>query len=46
MPQSRKGGALRGLAGAHALLCARLEDGVLPAGSEVDARLLRPWPRS
>ena len=45
MPQSRKGGALRGLAGAHALLCARLEDGVLPAGSEVDARLLRPWPR-
>jgi hypothetical protein len=23
----------------------RLEDGVLPAGSEVDARLLRPWPR-
>jgi putative molybdopterin biosynthesis protein len=46
MPQSRKGGALRGLAGAHALLCARLEDGVLPAGSEVDARLLRPWPRA
>ena len=46
MPQSRKGGALRGLAGAHALLCARLEDGVLLAGSEVDARLLRPWPRS
>ena len=45
MPQSRKGGALRGLSGAHALLCARLEDGVLPAGSEVDARLLRPWPR-
>ncbi len=45
MPQSRKGGALRGLAGAHALLCARLEDGILPAGSEVDARLLRPWPR-
>jgi putative molybdopterin biosynthesis protein len=45
MPQSRKGGALRGLAGAHALLCVRLEDGVLPAGSEVDARLLRPWPR-
>jgi putative molybdopterin biosynthesis protein len=38
MPQSRKGGALRGLAGAHALLCARLEDGVLAAGSEVDAR--------
>jgi putative molybdopterin biosynthesis protein len=46
MPQSRKGGALRGLAGAHALLCARLEDGILPAGSEVDARLLRPWPRT
>jgi putative molybdopterin biosynthesis protein len=46
MPQSRKGGALRGLAGAHALLCAKLEDGVLPAGSEVDARLLRPWPRA
>lgn len=46
MPQSRKGGALRGLAGAHALLCARLDDGVLAAGSEVDARLLRPWPRS
>ena len=46
LPQSRKGGALRGLAGAHALLCTRLEDGVLPAGSEVDARLLRPWPRS
>ena len=45
LPQSRKGGALRGLAGAHALLRARLEDGVLPAGSEVDARLLRPWPR-
>ena len=45
-PQSRKGGALRGLAGAHALLCTRLEDGVLPAGSEVDARLLRPWPRA
>ena len=45
LPQSRKGGALRGLAGAHALLCTRLEDGVLPAGSEVDARLLRPWPR-
>ena len=45
MPQSRKGGALRGLAGAHALLCARLDDGVLPVGSEVDARLLRPWPR-
>lgn len=44
-PQSRKGGALRGLAGAHALLCARLDDGVLPAGSEVDVRLLRPWPR-
>jgi putative molybdopterin biosynthesis protein len=46
MPQSRKGGALRGLAGAHALLCTRLEDGVLPAGAEVDARLLRPWPHS
>jgi putative molybdopterin biosynthesis protein len=46
LPQSRKGGALQGLAGAHALLCTRLEDGVLPAGSEVDARLLRPWPRS
>jgi molybdenum cofactor synthesis domain-containing protein len=46
LPQSRKGGALRGLAGAHALLCARLEDGVLPAGTEVEARLLRPWPRS
>jgi molybdenum cofactor synthesis domain-containing protein len=46
LPQSRKGGALRGLAGAHALLCARLEDGVLPAGTEVDARLLRPWPRA
>ena len=46
LPQSRKGGALRGLAGAHALLCAKLEDGVLPAGTEVDARLLRPWPRS
>ena len=45
-PQSRKGGALRGLAGAHALLCTRLEDGVLPAGSEVEARLLRPWPRA
>jgi molybdenum cofactor synthesis domain-containing protein len=45
LPQSRKGGALRGLAGAHALLCTHLEDGVLPAGSEVDARLLRPWPR-
>jgi putative molybdopterin biosynthesis protein len=45
LPQSRKGGALRGLAGAHALLCTQLEDGVLPAGSEVDARLLRPWPR-
>jgi putative molybdopterin biosynthesis protein len=45
LPQSRKGGALRGLAGAHALFCTRLEDGVLPAGSEVDARLLRPWPR-
>jgi putative molybdopterin biosynthesis protein len=45
MPQSRRGGALCGLAGPHALLCARLEDGVLPAGSEVDARLLRPWPR-
>jgi putative molybdopterin biosynthesis protein len=45
-PQSRKGGALRGLAGAHALLCTRLEDGVLPAGSEVEARLLRPWPRT
>jgi molybdenum cofactor synthesis domain-containing protein len=45
LPQSRKGGALRGLAGAHALLCTRLEDGVLAAGSEVDARLLRPWPR-
>lgn len=45
LPQSRKGGALRGLAGAHALLCTRLEDGVLPAGSEVHARLLRPWPR-
>jgi putative molybdopterin biosynthesis protein len=45
LPQSRKGGALKGLAGAHALLCTRLEDGVLPAGSEVDARLLRPWPR-
>jgi molybdenum cofactor synthesis domain-containing protein len=46
LPQSRKGGALRGLAGAHALLCARLEHGVLPAGTEVEARLLRPWPRS
>jgi putative molybdopterin biosynthesis protein len=46
MPQSRKGGALRGLAGAHALLCACLEDGVLPAGTEVEARLLRPWPRA
>jgi putative molybdopterin biosynthesis protein len=46
LPQSRKGGALRGLAGAHALLCTRLEDGVLPAGTEVDARLLRPWPRT
>ena len=45
LPQSRKGGALRGLAGAHALLCARLDDGVLPAGTEVDARLLRPWPQ-
>jgi putative molybdopterin biosynthesis protein len=45
LPQSRKGGALRGLAGAHALLCTRLEDGVLSSGSEVDARLLRPWPR-
>jgi hypothetical protein len=45
-PQSRKGGALRGLAGAHALLCARLDDGVLPAGSEVEVRLLRPWPRT
>jgi putative molybdopterin biosynthesis protein len=45
LPQSRKGGALKGLAGAHALLCTRLEDGVLPAGSEVEARLLRPWPR-
>jgi molybdenum cofactor synthesis domain-containing protein len=45
LPQSRKGGALRGLAGAHALLCARLEDGFLPAGTEVEARLLRPWPR-
>jgi putative molybdopterin biosynthesis protein len=45
-PQSRKGGALRGLAGAHALLCTRLESGVLPAGTEVEARLLRPWPRS
>ena len=45
LPQSRKGGALNGLAGAHALLCTRLEDGVLPAGSEVEARLLRPWPR-
>ena len=32
LPQSRKGGALRGLAGAHALLCARLEDGVLAGG--------------
>jgi putative molybdopterin biosynthesis protein len=46
LPQSRKGGALRGLAGAHALLRTRLADGVLPAGSEVEARLLRPWPRS
>jgi molybdopterin biosynthesis enzyme len=46
LPQSRKGGALRGLAGAHALLCTRLEDGLLPAGSEVDVRLLRPWPRT
>ena len=46
LPQSRKGGALNGLAGAHALLCTRLEDGVLPAGSEVEARLLRPWPRT
>jgi putative molybdopterin biosynthesis protein len=46
LPQSRKGGALRGLAGAHALLCARLEEGVLPAGTEVEARLLRPWPRA
>jgi molybdenum cofactor synthesis domain-containing protein len=46
LPQSRKGGALRGLAGAHALLCTRLESGVLPAGSEVEARLLRPWPPS
>jgi putative molybdopterin biosynthesis protein len=46
LPQSRKGGALRGLAGAHALLCTRLEDGFLPSGSEVDARLLRPWPRT
>jgi molybdenum cofactor synthesis domain-containing protein len=46
MPQSRKGGALSGLAGAHALLRARLDDGVLPIGSEVEARLLRPWPRS
>jgi putative molybdopterin biosynthesis protein len=46
LPQSRKGGALHGLAGAHALLCTRLEDGVLPPGSEVDARLLRPWPRA
>jgi molybdenum cofactor synthesis domain-containing protein len=45
LPQSRKGGALRGLAGAHALLCTRLEDGVLPPGTEVEARLLRPWPR-
>jgi molybdenum cofactor synthesis domain-containing protein len=45
MPQSRKGGALRGLAGAHALLCTRLEEGVLPVGTEVEARLLRPWPR-
>ena len=44
LPQSRRGGALRGLAGAHALLRTRLDDGVLPAGSEVDARLLRPWP--
>ena len=46
VPQSRKGGALRGLAGAHALLCTRLEDGMLGAGAEVEARLLRPWPRS
>jgi molybdenum cofactor synthesis domain-containing protein len=45
LPQSRKGGALRGLAGAHALLRTRLADGVLPAGTEVEARLLRPWPR-
>ncbi len=45
IPQSRKGGALRGLAGAHALLCTRLESGVLPPGTEVEARLLRPWPR-
>jgi putative molybdopterin biosynthesis protein len=45
LPQSRKGGALRGLAGAHALLRVRLADGVLPAGSDVDAQLLRPWPR-
>jgi putative molybdopterin biosynthesis protein len=44
LPQSRRGGALRGLAGAHALLRTRLEDGVLPAGTEVEARLLRPWP--
>jgi molybdenum cofactor synthesis domain-containing protein len=44
LPQSRRGGALRGLAGAHALLCARLDDGVLPIGTEVEARLLRPWP--
>jgi putative molybdopterin biosynthesis protein len=46
LPQSRKGGALRGLAGAHALLCTRLENGVLPAGTEVEARLLRPWPHA
>jgi molybdenum cofactor synthesis domain-containing protein len=46
LPQSRKGGALRGLAGAHALLCTRLEDGILPPGTEVEARLLRPWPRA
>jgi molybdenum cofactor synthesis domain-containing protein len=44
LPQSRRGGALRGLAGAHALLRTRLADGVLPAGTEVEARLLRPWP--
>ncbi|HEY3613803.1 MAG TPA: molybdopterin molybdotransferase MoeA [Gaiellales bacterium] len=46
LPQSRKGGALRGLAGAHALLCTRLDDGFLPVGTEVEARLLRPWPRA
>jgi putative molybdopterin biosynthesis protein len=46
LPQSRKGGALRGLAGAHALLCTRLENGVLAPGTEVEARLLRPWPRA